>query len=80
VQNQDTGSTPLHHAAVLRSLRAVRCLLDAGSMVEKGGSERRMTVLHEAAKAGSAAVVELLLNLGAEHLVNAKDKVVDFNN
>jgi ankyrin repeat protein len=44
-------------------------------MLEKGGSEGRMTVLHEAAKAGSAAVVELLLNLGAEYLVNAKDKV-----
>ncbi|PNF24295.1 hypothetical protein B7P43_G11902 [Cryptotermes secundus] len=33
-----------------------------------------MTVLHEAARADSAAVVELLLNQGAGHLVNAKDK------
>jgi ankyrin repeat protein len=53
----------------------MQCLLDAGAMPEKGGSEERITVLHEAAKAGSAEVVELLLNHGADHLVNAKDKV-----
>jgi hypothetical protein len=44
-------------------------------MLENVGSEGRMTVLHEAARADSAAVVELLLNQGAGHLVNAKDKV-----
>jgi ankyrin repeat protein len=75
VQNQDTGSTALHHAAVLRSVRAMQCLLDGGTVLEEGGSEGRMTVLHEAAKAGSVAVVELLLRQGADYLVNARDKV-----
>jgi hypothetical protein len=62
----------LHHAAVLRSAHATQCLLDAGSTAEKGGSEVRMTVLHEAVKARSAAVVT--------HFVNAKDEVRYFIN
>jgi ankyrin repeat protein len=65
----------MHHAAVLRSVRAMQCLLDAGAIIEDRRSEGRMTVLHEAAKAGSVAVVELLLKRGADHLVNVKDKV-----
>lgn len=75
VQNEDTGSTALHHAAVLRSVRAMQCLLYAGDVLEESGSEGRMTILHEAAKAGSVEVVELLLQKGADHLVNARDKV-----
>lgn len=46
-------------------------------MLEEG-SEGRMTVLHEAAKAGSVAMVELLLERGADHLVNARDEVCGF--
>jgi len=65
----------LHHAALLRSVRAMQCLLDAGAMLEESGSEGRMTVLHEAAKAGSVEMVELLLQQGADHLVNARDEV-----
>jgi ankyrin repeat protein len=53
----------------------MQCLLDAGAALEDGGSEGKMTVLHEAAKAGSVAMVELLLRQGAAHLVNARDKV-----
>lgn len=53
----------------------MQCLLDAGAMLEESESEGRMTVLHEAAKAGSVEMVELLLQRGAEHLVNARDKV-----
>ena len=60
---------------MLRSLRAMQCLLDIGAVLEENGGEGRMTVLHEAAKAGSVAMVELLLQQGADHLVNARDKV-----
>ncbi|XP_021940800.1 transient receptor potential channel pyrexia-like isoform X3 [Zootermopsis nevadensis] len=74
VYNQDTGSTALHHAAVLRSVRAMQFLLDAGAVLEEGRTEGGVTVLHEAAKAGSVAMIELLLKQGADHLVNVKDK------
>jgi len=53
----------------------MQCLLDAGAVLDEGGSEGRMTVLHEAAKAGCVEMVELLLQRGADHLVNARDKV-----
>jgi ankyrin repeat protein len=44
-------------------------------MLEEGRTEGRTTVLHEAAKAGSVTMVELLLKHGADRLVNARDKV-----
>jgi ankyrin repeat protein len=56
----------------------MQCLLDAGAMLEEGRTEGRVTVLHEAAKAGSVAMVELLLKQGADHLINAKDEVGSF--
>lgn len=56
-------------------MRALQCLLDAGAVPEESGSEGRMTILHEAARAGSIKMVELLLQQGADHLVNARDKV-----
>ena len=60
---------------MLRSVRAMQCLLDAGALLEERGSKGGMTILHEAAKAGSVEMVELLLQQGADHLVNARDKV-----
>jgi hypothetical protein len=56
----------------------MQCLLDAGAMLEEGRIEGKVTVLHEAAKAGSVAMVELLLKQGADRLINAKDKVCSF--
>lgn len=53
-------------------------LLDAGAVLEEGRTEGGVTVLHEAAKAGSVAMIELLLKQGADHLVNVKDKVCSF--
>ncbi|XP_067015646.2 transient receptor potential channel pyrexia [Anabrus simplex] len=68
----DTNMTPLHHAAMLRSVRATSILLDAGALPDADPGQET-TPLHEAAGSGSAEVVRLLLDKGAP--VNLPDKI-----
>ncbi|PSN47462.1 hypothetical protein C0J52_01967 [Blattella germanica] len=74
VYSEVTGMTPMHFAASLGSMSAMKCLLDAGAVPVEMKENGISTVLHEAAKIGSLPMVELLLENGAEKLVNSKDK------
>ena len=61
------GYTPLHHAAYLGSLEAVRYLLDSGADVSAVSLDPlRNSPLHAAASTGHADVVRLLLAAGAD--------------
>ena len=67
--------TAMHHAAELRSLRAMKCLLDHKAEIPDMNSKGVRTVLHEAAHTGNVAMLELLLERGADKLVNSTDTV-----
>jgi uncharacterized protein len=60
----DSGSTPLHYAALRKDIRFVRFLLQQGLDVNTSNHYQE-TALHWAVKAGHTQVVEELLASGA---------------
>ncbi|XP_069684095.1 transient receptor potential channel pyrexia-like [Periplaneta americana] len=74
LKNEDTGMTAVCHAVAARSIKAIKCLLDAGAKIDAMENEGSTTVLHVAAQTGCVTIVELLLERGARCLVNVGDK------
>nr|CAD7409340.1 unnamed protein product [Timema poppensis] len=72
VRNVDSGTTPLHHAAILRSVVATQYLLDAGAILLSG--QGHVTALHDAASSDCLPVVATLLTHGGHTLVNQSDQ------
>ncbi|KAG2487242.1 hypothetical protein HYH03_014084 [Edaphochlamys debaryana] len=68
----EVGAKPLHRAALLGDIKAVRALLDAGADLEEGDAKRSAVALHYAALGGQVDVVRELLGRGAR--VNTQDK------
>eukprot|EP00742_Colponemidia_sp_Colp-10_P023984 GILJ01028672.1.p2 GENE.GILJ01028672.1~~GILJ01028672.1.p2 ORF type:complete len:129 (+),score=13.89 GILJ01028672.1:666-1052(+) len=65
------GMLPLHAAAALNKVGAIRALVLGGVAIDAKNSEK-MTALHIAAEKGNAAAIDLLLNKGAH--INEPDK------
>lgn len=63
-QRGNSGSTPLHVAAIRGRLDELEALLHAGATVDIRG-ENGNTALHEAALQGHAAIVTALVRAGA---------------
>jgi len=59
------ADTPLHRASKFKKVDAVRYLLDSHQMDVNHQNRRGDTALHEACRAGSVGVTELLLKRGA---------------
>jgi len=66
-----SGDMPLHNAVLRNSLNGARVLLDRGAEINAAGS--RGTPLGMAARAGSDAMVDLLLSRGAEATAVARN-------
>ena len=69
-RHTETGSTPLHYAAITNHVEAVAILLDKGAQIS-AASKTGATALHLAANRGYKEIVELLLGRGAK--VDARD-------
>ena len=66
------GMTALHFAAERNDADAVALLIKAGARLDAGTRIGHHTPLHVAAKAGSAAVVRVLLTSGSGAMVNGR--------